>query len=115
MFYARYMDDWVVLTQSKTQLRKVVKKTYKIMEDLKLSLHPTKTYIGKITKGFNFLGYYMDGTVLLPSTETIRRMTEKASALYEQGANCKGKCKDPKKRRYRSPAKPLYRDNPQND
>jgi len=34
-------------------------------------------------------------------------MTEKASALYEQGANCKGnkKRKDPKKRRYRSPAK----------
>ncbi len=63
------------------RLRKVIKKTHHIMKDLKLHLHPTKTYIGKISHGFNFLGYYMDDKTLLPSSETIRRMSERATAL----------------------------------
>ncbi len=86
IFYARYMDDWVVLTNSKTALRKVVKKTHEVMHDLKFKLHPTKTYIGRITHGFNFLSYYMDDTKLLPSKETIRRFHERMGALYEQSA-----------------------------
>jgi hypothetical protein len=78
------MDDWIVLTKSKTALRKVVKITHKILADLKLKLHPTKTYIGKISKGFNFLAYFMDDQKILPSQETIRRFHERAVALYEQ-------------------------------
>jgi hypothetical protein len=66
-FYCRFMDDWLVLTKSKTALRKVVKITHKVLADLKLRLHPTKTYIGKISKGFNFLAYYMDDQKILPS------------------------------------------------
>ena len=83
-FYCRFMDDWLVLTKSKTALRKVVKITHKVLADLKLRLHPTKTYIGKISKGFNFLAYYMDDQKILPSKETIRRFQERATALYEQ-------------------------------
>lgn len=83
IFYARYMDDWVVLTKSKTALRKVVKVTYKVVDDLRLQLHPNKTYIGKISHGFNFLGYYMDDRKILPSKETIRRFQERGAALYE--------------------------------
>lgn len=61
----------------------MIKKTYKILHCLQLKLHPLKTYIGKITHGFNFLGYYMDHRSLLPSKETIRRFHERASVLYE--------------------------------
>ena len=43
-----------------------------------------KTYIGKISHGFNFLAYYMDNKKILPSKETIRRFDERAFALYEQ-------------------------------
>jgi hypothetical protein len=82
-FYARYMDDWVVLTTSKTALRKVVKLTHGVLNALQFQLHPRKTYIGKIGHGFNFLGYYMDDQKILPSTETIRRFHERSSALYE--------------------------------
>lgn len=60
MFYARFMDDWIVLTKSKTALRKVIKRTHQIVNSQKLHLHPMKTYIGKIRHGFNFLGYYFD-------------------------------------------------------
>ncbi len=83
IFYARYMDDWVVLTHSKTALRKIIRKTHAILQGLHLSLHPLKTYIGKIANGFNFLGYYMDTHRLLPSTETILRFHERALVLYE--------------------------------
>jgi hypothetical protein len=83
VFYQRYMDDWCVLTKSKSALRKVVKRTHEVMRDLKFRLHPLKTYIGKISRGFNFLAYYMDYEKILPSKETIRRFHERATALYE--------------------------------
>lgn len=84
IYHARFMDDWVVLTKSKTALRKVIKRTHEVLNGLKLSLHPTKTYIGKISRGFNFLGYYMDDEKILPSQETLRRFHERSVALYEQ-------------------------------
>ena len=83
VFYAHYMDDWVVLTASKTALRKVVKLTHGVLNALHFQLHPSKTYIGKISHGFNFLGYYMDDQKILPSKETIRSFHERSSALYE--------------------------------
>jgi hypothetical protein len=46
-------------------------------------LHPCKTYIGKISHGFNFLAYYMDNQKILLSKETIRRFYKRAAALYE--------------------------------
>src|SRR3990167_9169768 len=51
VFYSRFMDDWVVLTKSKTALRKVVKITHEVVNALKFQLHPLKTYIGKISHG----------------------------------------------------------------
>lgn len=84
VFYARFMDDWVVFTKSKTALRKVIKRTHNVLQTIKFKLHPAKTYIGKISHGFNFLGYYMDDQKILPSQETIRRFHERASALYEE-------------------------------
>jgi hypothetical protein len=89
VFYARYMDDWVVLTKSKTSLRNIIKITHQVMNDLKLQLHPMKTYIGKISHGFNILGYYIDPHKILPSQESIRRFHERATALYEQPPNTK--------------------------
>lgn len=83
IFYARFMDDWVVLTHTKTALRRVIKLTHQILGELHLTLHPLKTYIGKISHGFNFLGYYMNDQTLLPSKETIRRFHERTLVLYE--------------------------------
>jgi len=57
--------------------------THQIVKAQKLELHPMKTYIGKISHGFNFLGYYFDNNKLLPSQESIRRLKERAFALYE--------------------------------
>ena len=83
IFYARFMDDWIVFTQSKTALRRVIKLTHTTLQQLHLTLHPTKTYIGKIARGVNFLGYFVDHHRLLPSKETLRRFHERAVVLYE--------------------------------
>ncbi len=64
-------------------MRKIVKITHKVVSGLKLELHPAKTYIGRISKGFNFLGFYMDEKKILPAKETIRRFRTRATALYE--------------------------------
>ncbi len=55
-FYRRYMDDWVVLVNTRAQLRKVIKITHQVLKTLTLSMHPKKTFIGCIEKGFAFLG-----------------------------------------------------------
>ncbi len=59
------------------------KKSHSILNSLHLTLHPLKTYVGKTAHGFNFLGYFMDNTRILPSKETIRRFHERALVLYE--------------------------------
>ena len=103
IFYGRYMDDWVVLTHTKTALRKIIKETHRILKELRFTMHPTKTYIGKISHGFNFLGYYMDDKKILPSKETIRRYEERATALYEHGPVAKkGSRKSKNRRRHKT-------------
>lgn len=89
VFYVRYMDDRVVLTKTRSQLRKAVKKAHQVLARLKLSMHPDKTFIGKISKGFNFLGYLFKPSGLQIGIETIRRAYVKATQLYEQGASKK--------------------------
>lgn len=69
IFYTRYLDDWVVLTSSKSALHKIVKLTHEVANTLKFQLHPCKTYIGKISHGFNFLAYYIGNQKILPFKE----------------------------------------------
>ncbi len=57
-FYVRFMDDWVIMVKTKRQLRKVIKLTHKILDSLKLKMHPDKTFLGCIKKGFDFLGIH---------------------------------------------------------
>lgn len=57
LLYCRFMDDWVILTRKRGHLRKAVRTMNHILERLKLCKAPDKTYIGRIEKGFDFLGY----------------------------------------------------------
>jgi len=86
--YVRYMDDWVILTKTRNQLRGVVKKMHRVMKKLKFKLALDKTFIGKISKGFDFLGYRFNhqGLVGLAKT-TIQNFNERIAKLYEQGAD----------------------------
>jgi hypothetical protein len=60
VFYACYIGDWVVLTKSKTALRKVIKVTHNVLNALHLKLHPSNTYIGKISHGRDISEYQVN-------------------------------------------------------
>ena len=46
--------------------------------------HPDKTFIGRIERGFDFLGYHFGPDGLSVATKTIVRFVARATRLYEQ-------------------------------
>ncbi len=86
--YVRYMDDIVLLTRTRWQLRRAISILHAVLRFLHLRLHKTKRYIGKTTVGFDFLGYRLHrGRKLRPSGESLHRLRTRASRLYERGAD----------------------------
>ncbi|MBU2700519.1 hypothetical protein Ga0466249_001611 [Sporomusaceae bacterium BoRhaA] len=92
VFYVRYMDDILILAKKRWQLHSAIKTVYAVTKSLGLGPHQKeKRFIGKISNGFDFLGYqFQPGQKLRPSTESLRRLVERARRLYEQGndINC---------------------------
>ena len=86
LFYARFMDDWVIVAQSRWKLRKAVRIVNQTLSRLKVEKHPDKTFIGRAEKGFDFLGYHLKPESLKPSCQTIKKHAENIRRLYEQGA-----------------------------
>lgn len=87
LFYARYMDDWLIIAPSRWQLRKVVKQVNTILSSLEVEKHPGKTFIGRAEKGFDFLGYFLQPGVLRVAAQTIAKCRKNITRLYEQGAD----------------------------
>ena len=79
-----YMDEILLLAFSRWRLRRAIKSVRQVLDDLGLELHPDKTSIGRIARGFDFLGYQFDPTGLRLSAVTLRRHREKLTRLYEQ-------------------------------
>ena len=55
--------------------------------ELRLEQHPDKTLIGRIERGFDFLGYHFELVGLSVAVKTIERFRERITRLYEQGAD----------------------------
>jgi RNA-directed DNA polymerase len=54
----RYADDWVIVCRSRTEAERALASARAVLEgELELQLHPEKTRIVHITRGFEFLGY----------------------------------------------------------
>lgn len=87
LFYARFMDDWVILASKKWKLRAAIKIVNQILDQLKLEKHPDKTFIGKIEKGFDFLGYTFGTRGLGIARKTRMNFVDRITLLYEQGAD----------------------------
>jgi hypothetical protein len=86
LFYVRFMDDWVILAPTRWKLWGAVRAVQELMGELMLELHPDKTFIGRIARGFDFLGYWFTPEGLGIATKTVERFAERVSQLYEQGA-----------------------------
>jgi len=56
-YYLRYVDDFVILDESKTRLKRYRKQIESFLRKIKLELHPQKTKIIILSTGINFLGF----------------------------------------------------------
>ncbi len=84
LFYVRFMDDILVLSPTRWKLRKAVKVVNQVLGSLKLEKHPDKTFIGRIERGFDFLGYQFRPDRLGVAAKTIENFVARAIRLYEQ-------------------------------
>ena len=87
MTYARFMDDWVILAPSRWSLRRAIRIVNETLRELRVKQHPDKTFIGRIERGFTFLGYWITQkgvTGVAPSA--WERFQERVARLYEQDA-----------------------------
>jgi RNA-directed DNA polymerase len=92
VFYARFMDDWVIVAPSRWKLREAVAVVNKILNQLKVEQHPDKTFIGRVSKGFDFLGYhFMDGMVRVAkkTVEKFVRRVERLATIPARTKRCK--------------------------
>ncbi len=87
LFYARFMDDWVILSPTRWKLRTAIKETNQILEELKTKKHPDKTFIGKINQGFDFLGYNFSREGVKIADKAWVKHAKRIARLYEQGAD----------------------------
>ncbi len=56
--YFRFMDDILILAPTRWKLRKAIREMNQVFNDLVLEQHPDKTLIGRVGRGFDFLGYH---------------------------------------------------------
>ena len=84
LFYVRFMDDILVLAPTRWRLRRAVKAVNEVLGSLQLEKHPDKTFIGRIERGFDFLGYHFGPEGLTLAAKTIEQFVERALRLYEQ-------------------------------
>ncbi len=84
LFYVRFMDDILVLAPTRWKLRKAVKVVNQVLASLRLGKHPDKTFIGRIEKGFDFLGYHFEPGYLTVAQKTLEHFVARTYLLYEQ-------------------------------
>lgn len=77
-WYARYMDDFLIIHPDKNHLREVRERIrFFLKEALELQLHPKKVTIKNVNEGVSFVGYRIFYDHLLIRGSTLRRMQKK--------------------------------------
>ena len=87
MTYARFVEDWVILAPTRWSLRGAVRTVYETLRELRVEQHLDKTFIGRIERGFTFLGCWITKqgvTGIAPSA--WEAFPGRVARLYEQDA-----------------------------
>jgi len=62
IYYRRYMDDFLILSISRHKLKKTIKEMKNsLVNHWGFELHPDKTIIGRVSKGFDWMGFWCNG------------------------------------------------------
>lgn len=87
-YYIRYVDDFVLFSNSKEELKLIKKQIMHYCEKIRLNLHPHKTMIYKTSNGVKFLGFRLfPGFRLLQRDNVLRakRRFKKMEACLNTG------------------------------
>ena len=85
--YERFMDDYVIFAPTRHKLKAAIKTMHATLTTLRVEVHPTKRFIGRTERGFDFLGYRIHPQRRLrPAAQSLNRLVERARRLHEQGA-----------------------------
>jgi RNA-directed DNA polymerase len=83
--YARYTDDFIIVSDSKLYLEQLVLIIREVLRDcLRLSLHPEKVTIQPYHRGVDFLGYIIFPHHRLMRVRTRKRMLKKIERRVEE-------------------------------
>jgi hypothetical protein len=86
--YQRFMDDYLIFSPTRHKLKAALRCMYRVLEQLKLTVHPDKRSIGKTQRGFDFLGYRIHpDRKLRPAVQSLNRLIVRSRRLYEQGVD----------------------------
>lgn len=83
--YSRFMDDFIILARTRWELRAAVAALNRFLNHFGFEQHPDKTFIGRVERGFDWLGYQFDanGRIGLAAC-TLDHHKDKLRRLYEQ-------------------------------
>lgn len=84
VFYVRYMDDFLLFTRTRWQLRRGVARLAEFFDLSGFERHPDKTQTGRIQHGFDWLGVWFgtNGATIAP--RAVNNHRERRVRLYEQ-------------------------------
>ena len=85
LFYMRFMDNIRVFSRTRWKIRKVVEVVNGMPGSLGLEKHPDKTFIGRVERDFDFLGYHFGPDGITVAEKTMERFVRPAARLYQQG------------------------------
>ena len=72
------------LAPTRWKFKEAIRVLNQTFNELKLERHPGKTVIGRIEKGFDFLGYHFSPEGLSMAEKTIEQFVARVVQLYEQ-------------------------------
>jgi len=78
------MDDICILAKKRWHLRATIKQLNQELNALKVKQHPDKTFIGRIEKSFDFLGYHFFRESSQLANITVKKHVQRLHQLYEQ-------------------------------
>ncbi|MBI2629363.1 helix-turn-helix domain-containing protein [Candidatus Pacearchaeota archaeon] len=88
-YYIRYVDDFVILHESKEQLEEWKIKINDFLKDkLKIELHPSKSHVLKLSGGINFLGFrifYYHKLIRKSNLKNFERKYNHLRILFDEG------------------------------
>ncbi|EAA6839217.1 hypothetical protein L0436_004752 [Salmonella enterica] len=83
--YARYMDDFLILSPTRWHLRRAVRMLNRHFARAGFEQHPDKTFIGRVEKGFDWMGFWFtekgcDGV----APRALQHFKDRLRRLYER-------------------------------